>query len=59
MPALLVLADAPESFTLSQDKATSWVQIAKTGKFSDPRYGKFSITEGDFDKWIRNFDSSL
>lgn len=55
MPALLVLADAPSEITLSEGKATSWVQIGKTGRFSDPRYGKFSITESDFDKWIANF----
>lgn len=55
MPALLFVVDAPEEITLSQGKATSWVQIGKTGKFSDPRYGKFSITEGEFDKWIKNF----
>jgi phage I-like protein len=57
MPALLVVADAPDEVTLSQGKATSWVQIGKTGKFSDPRYGKFSITESDFDRWIKNFST--
>lgn len=56
MPALLVLADAPDELTLSQGKATSWVQIGKTGKFSDKRYGDFAITEANFDKWIANFN---
>ena len=32
------------------------MQIAKTGRFSDPRYGKFSITAKEFAKWIENFE---
>jgi len=55
MPACMVIADAPETFALDGDVATSEVQIAKTGKFKDPRYGDFSITTGDFAKWISNF----
>ncbi len=55
MPELLVIADAPDEITLANGKATSQVQIAKTGKFTDPRYGKFSITLADFQKWITNF----
>lgn len=55
MPSLAVIADVPDSFTLSGDVATSEVQIAKTGTFSDPRYGKFAITINDFKRWIANF----
>lgn len=52
-----VLVDAPEQFTLTDDRATSRVQIAKTGRFKDPRYGTFSITLKDFSKWIANFQT--
>lgn len=55
MPALQVLADAPDVLTLSGGKATSEVQIAKTGTFKDPRYGTFAITLKDFSKWVANF----
>lgn len=56
MPACMVIADTPTEFTLSEDVATSEVQIAKTGTFKDPRYGKFSITAKDFAKWVANFN---
>lgn len=55
MPALHVIADAPNEVTLTGDKATSRVQIAKTGVFKDPRYGTFKITLADFSKWVANF----
>lgn len=55
MPELLVINDAPEDITLSGEKRTSQVQIAKTGTFKDPRYGVFTIKPSDFDKWIGNF----
>lgn len=55
MEGISYIANAPDEFTLSGDTATSKVQIAKTGVFKDPRYGKFSITLADFDKWISNF----
>lgn len=41
--------------TPSED--TSLVQIAKTGKFKDPRYGVFTITQQHFQKWIDNFNA--
>lgn len=44
------------SVTLAQG-TSSWVQIAKMGRFSDPRYGEFSITQKDFDSWIKNFST--
>lgn len=55
MPELLVLNDVPDEITLSDAKRTSRIQIAKTGSFADPRYGKFSITSKDILKWIANF----
>lgn len=50
-----VVLDAP--LTLAEGQKTSRVQIAKTGRFTDPRYGKFSITGKDFSKWIENFQA--
>ena len=54
MPAidLATLTDAPS--TLAADSG-SWVQLAKIGAYQDPRYGKFKITQRDFDKWLANF----
>lgn len=49
------LADAPDTILLSSGTPRSRVQVAKTGRFEDPRYGKFSITLQDFDQWERNF----
>jgi phage I-like protein len=57
MPALQTLVEVPDSLSLSGGKATSEVQIAKTGIFKDPRYGTFAITLKDFSKWIANFNS--
>lgn len=56
MPALQTLVDAPAEVVLSGGKASSRVQIAKTGTFKDPRYGTFAITLKDFSKWIANFN---
>lgn len=36
-------------------QVTSRAQIAKTGRFMDPRYGRFSITREEFAKWMTNF----
>lgn len=55
MPALQTLVDAPESLSLAAGRATSRVQIAKTGSFKDPRYGTFAITLKDFQRWMANF----
>lgn len=57
MTSCTVLVDAPDEVVLSDGKATSRVQIAKTGTFKDPRYGTFSITLRDFSKWIANFNT--
>src|SRR6185312_13034632 len=55
MPGVAFLVDAPTSLS-EGDAATSWVQVAKTGKFTDPRYGNFTITRSDFARWIQNFE---
>lgn len=55
MPDLAFVSDLPDVLTLGAGKACSRIQIAKTGKFKDPRYGNFSITTAMFDKWEANF----
>lgn len=55
MTSVVFIQDAPEEITLSGDTARSAVQIAKVGRFKDPRYGSFAITLADFSKWIANF----
>lgn len=54
---LQFITDAPEELTLSAGKVSSFVQIAKVGAYSDPRYGKFKITLAEFKKWIDNFEA--
>lgn len=46
--SLRFLADLPDS-------SDGWIQIAKQGSFTDPRYGDFAITQEDFDSWVQNF----
>lgn len=55
MSTLAFLTDVPDVTTLAAGEKVSRVQIAKTGKFKDPRYGTFTITTSDFDKWEKNF----
>jgi phage I-like protein len=58
MPSCLVIADLPDvALEADQDTATSRIQIAKTGQFQDPRYGKFAITRKDLSTWIANFEA--
>lgn len=52
---LAVIQDAPETMLLSGGNVQSRVQVAKVGKFWDPRYGKFTITRKDFASWDANF----
>lgn len=54
---LAFVVDLPVTLATDGDAATSRVQVAKTGTFKDPRYGKFSITSKDFSKWMENFNA--
>ena len=47
------------SIQLSADKATSTIQLSKTGDFKSKRYGKFSITSEHIDKIIENRSKSV
>lgn len=44
-----------ESIRLGEDQPSSWVTVTRTGDFSDPRYGKFSITRDMLDSMVKNF----
>lgn len=58
MPSCMVIADIPGiELADGQESATSRIQIAKTGQFQDPRYGKFAITRKDLATWIANFEA--
>lgn len=41
---------------LEEGKRTSWVTITRTGTFSDPRYGEFTITRDMLLAMVGNFD---
>ena len=43
------------SIRLGEDQPTSWVTVTRTGEFSDPRYGKFSITPAMLAEMVKNF----
>lgn len=55
MPELTFIVDAPDAVQLSGTTKTSWIQIAKTGSYVDPRYGRFKITLAEFKIWMDNF----
>lgn len=52
-------ADAPESVPANAAPPTSRVHIARAGKFSHPRYGRFSVTRDTFDSFIRNLAAGI
>jgi hypothetical protein len=44
---------------LADGATTSWVTVTRTGDFSDPRYGNFSITPAMLEQMVRNFDTRV
>ena len=42
---------------LAEGARQSWVTITRTGDFTDPRYGKFSITLAQLTQMVSNFDA--
>lgn len=38
--------------------AATWVTVTRTGNFTDPRYGAFSITRALLEEMVRNFDAN-
>lgn len=45
--------------TLADGARTSWVTVTRTGTFTDPRYGEFSITPAMLAQMVANFDARV
>lgn len=48
-----------QAIELADGSKTSWVTITRTGDFSDPRYGNFSITPMMLAQMVSNFDKRV
>lgn len=48
-----------QAITLAEDVAQTWVTLTRTGTFTDPRYGSFSITPAMLEEMVRNFDARV
>lgn len=44
---------------LAEGTTQSWVTITRTGNFTDPRYGNFSITPTHLDQMVGNFNNRV
>jgi len=44
-----------ESIRLGENQPSSWVTVTRTGEFTDPRYGAFSITQPMLSEMVLNF----
>lgn len=48
------------ALTLGEEAAPErWVTLTRTGDFTDPRYGKFSITRPMLDEMVKNFQAGV
>ncbi|WP_027252099.1 hypothetical protein [Photobacterium halotolerans] len=56
--AIHLLSDAVKVDTHSSSKR-SVVTITRTGKFYDPRYGEFELTQQMFDALVKNFNENV
>ncbi|MEL6115326.1 hypothetical protein P0Y67_08925 [Photobacterium sp. SP02] len=56
--AIHLLADAVKVDTHSSSKR-SVVTITRTGKFYDPRYSEFELTQQMFDDLVKNFNENV
>lgn len=54
---LITLADLPA--LKGKSPTTSQITVARLGKYSDPRWGKFEISEADYDGWKRNLSGTF
>ncbi|MES1977299.1 MAG: phage protease [Pseudomonadota bacterium] len=58
-PGTVRVLDA-QAIALSEDTSKpSWVTVTRTGDFSDPRYGAFSITPTMLSQMVSNFDKRV
>ncbi len=55
LTALAVGFDKAEDAPVGAEPPSSWVQLAKQGKFRHPRFGRFEVTENVYATWQRNF----
>lgn len=44
---------------LAEGTTQSWVTVTRTGNFTDPRYGNFSITPTHLDQMVANFNARV
>lgn len=47
------------SIEVAEGAKTSWVTLTRAGDFSDPRYGRFSITLAMLNQMVTNFDKRV
>jgi hypothetical protein len=48
------------ALTLGEESAPErWVTLTRTGDFTDPRYGRFSITPAMLTEMVKNFDAGV
>lgn len=48
-----------QAINLADGATQTWVTLTRTGDFSDPRYGDFSITLSMLQKMVQNFDAHV
>jgi hypothetical protein len=48
-----------QAIELADTSKPSWVTVTRTGDFSDPRYGQFSITPTMLSQMVSNFDKRV
>lgn len=48
-----------QAISLPEGAKQSWVTLTRTGNFSDPRYGDFSITLAMLQQMVKNFDAGV
>ena len=50
-----VILSYPTTLSLADGAPSSWIQLARTGKFVSSRYGKFEISKDDLEQMLFNF----
>lgn len=48
-----------QAIELAEGQKQTWVTVTRTGDFSDPRYGAFSITSAMLSQMVSNFDKRV
>lgn len=58
-PATGLVRFLSQAIELAEGAKQTWVTLTRTGDFSDPRYGEFSITLAMLQQMVRNFDARV